>query len=164
MTHELITNRFNQTTPTHIQSNGCSVSTPVYVTPTGDQLKAVLNAFRNVVHQQRLDMGFKPPATAANGISVTTAVKPGNTPAEDAIGMTEEALRYALFQRKGLPDRLIFKLQENTGVELVTREAVLATLQTWLDHMNLISTDENKAPKRTNKTSQKRAKSASVSA
>ena len=137
------------------------MSTPVYVTPTGDQLKAVLNAFRNVVHQQRTEMGFKPSTTPANGISVTTATKPGNTPAEDAIGMTEEALRYALFQRKGLPDRLIFKLQEITGVELVSREAVMATLQTWLDHMNL---HENKGTKRTRKTSKTTAKSASVSA
>ena len=144
------------------------MSTPVYVTPTGDQLKAVLNAFRNVVHQQRTEMGFKPSTTPANGISVTTATKPGNTPAEDAIGMTEEALRYALFQRKGLPDRLIFKLQEITGVELVSREAVMATLQTWLDHMNLHgcsqANNENKGTKRTRKTSKTTAKSASVSA
>lgn len=155
MTHELITNRYNQVSPTHIQSNGCSVSTPIYITPTVDQLKALLNAFRDVVRDERQIMGYEP-TTAVNGVVVTNSTKPANTPSEDAIGMTEESLRYALFQRKGLPDRLILKLQELTGLELVTRSAILKTVETWLDHMNL---NEKQGTKRTNKTSKTSKKS-----
>lgn len=163
MTHELITNRYNQVSPTHIQSNGCSVSTPIYITPTTDQLKALLNAFREVVRDERQIMGYEP-TKAVNGVVVTNHVKPANTPSEDAIGMTEESLRYALFQRKGLPDRLIFKLQELTGLELVSRSVVLKTVETWLDHMNLNEKQTTKRTNKASKTSKKTTVSTDISA
>lgn len=154
MTHELITNRYQQKSPTHIQANGCSISTPIYLTPTTDQSKALLNGFRAVVSEQRKEMGFD--NTRSDGtISVVTTVKPPLTPAEEALGMNEESLRYALFQRKGIPDRLIIKLQQITGIELVSREAIIGTIETWLDHLEL---NEKKRTKRTNKTANRTQK------
>lgn len=161
MTIELLTNRYNQTTATHIQPNGCSISTPVYCCPTQDQVKLLLNAFREVVRQQRLEMGHSDAPTPSIGVSVTTATKPPMTAAEEELGMSEESLRYALFQRKGTPERLIIKFQQLTGVELITREAIVSNLNAWLDALEM--PDENERPKTTRKTS-KTTKTATTSA
>jgi len=161
MTTELLTNRYNQTTATHIQPNGCSISTPVYCCPTADQTKQLLNAFREVVRQQRMEMGFTQEHSSI-GVKVTTATPAPMTEAERELGMTEEALRYALFQRRGTPERLIIKLQQITGVELISREAIVSTLCAWLDSLGM--TDENKRPKTTNKTSKRTKKTTTASA
>jgi len=145
MTIELLTNRYNQTTCSHIQANGCSVSTPVYVTPTTDQVKQLLNAFREVVRQQRLEMGQPDTSNQTFGVMATTTTKPEMTPAETKLGMTEESLRYALFQRKGTPERLIIQLQQITGLQLITRQAIVENLNAWLDALEM--TDENKGAK-----------------
>ena len=151
MTTELLTNRYRQKTPTHIQPNGCAVATPIYLTPTSDQTKALLNGFRNVVLAQRLELGYVATPSSSIGVEVVNATKSPQTPAEIELGMSEEALRYALFARKGLPERLVFKLQELTGVTLVTREVVEATMKAWLDALSLPY--ENKRTKGTRKTS-----------
>ena len=148
---KLLTNRYDQVTPTSIQQNGCSVSTPIYFTPTADQNKALLNAFREVVRKQRLEMGFPAPETSSIGVTVVTHQVPPLTPAEQDLGMNEESLRYALFQRRGTPERLIIKLQQITGLEFIKRKEIEETFFAWLDELGL--KNENKRPKRTNKTS-----------
>ena len=135
MTIELLTNRYKQTTPTHITANGCSVSTPIYISPTNDQSKELLNAFREVVRQQRLEMGYRDTPIDHGSIQVQTASTPPQTPAELALGMNEQTLRYALFQRTGIAERLIVKLQELTGVELVSRKAIEENIKMWLDYL-----------------------------
>ena len=159
MTSTLVINRYNQPTPTHIQPNGCSVSTPIYVCPTTDQNKALLNAFRDVVRKQRREMGFDN-TNQSIGVTVTTATVPPMTQAETDLGMTEDTLRYALFQRRGTPERLIVKLQQITGVELITRAALQQTFDAWLDSLEL--KDEKKGTQRTRKTSKKSASSTSA--
>ena len=154
MTHELLTNRYNQQTPTHIQTNGCSVSTPIYITPTQDQNKQLLNGFRSVVAKQRLEMGFEIKPQSRIGVEVITQETPPLTPAEIELGMNEESLRYALLSRKGTAERLILKLQSITGIKLVSREAIEQTMNAWLDALNL--TDEEQRTTRTSKTSKKR--------
>lgn len=106
----LCTNRYQQVTPTSILPTGVAISTPIYVAPTRDQLKALLNGFRRAVMER------------------------GHA-AEEELGMTEENLRQMLFSRNGLPERLILKLQRITGIELVSREQIEATQQAWVDHL-----------------------------
>ena len=59
----------------------------------------------------------------------------GLTPVEDLLGMSEEYLRYALFSRNGMPERLVVKLQRLTGLELVNRREIEVTLIGWLDYL-----------------------------
>ena len=131
----LISNRYNQVTPTQITENGASVSTPIYISPTTDQSKQLLNAFREVVRKQRLEMGYSQQPVSKGGLQVETAIKPPMTKAENDLGMTEDALRYALFQRQGIAERLIVKLSQITGVEIITRQSIEATITAWLDHL-----------------------------
>lgn len=146
----LITNRYNQVTPTRILSNGCSVSTPIYISPTTDQAKELLNKFREVVREERMKSGWSDEAqTSSNGVVVQTAATPPMTNAEHELGMTEDTLRYALFGRQGIPERLFFKLCALTKTELVKRDEVVETYDEWLNH--LLDTNENKRTKRTTK-------------
>lgn len=138
MTHQLLKNRYQQQTPTHIQPNGCSISTPIYFTPTTDQNKALLNGFRDLVHVQRQELGIQDDHSTL-------------TPAEVELGMSEESLRYALFGRRGTPERLLIKLQQLTGIKLVSRQAIEQTFNAWLDVLEL--EHENKRTKRANQTS-----------
>ena len=146
MTIKLLTNRYSQVTPTHITANGCSISTPIYLSPTNDQSKELLNAFREVVRKQRLEMGYQDTPIDHGSIQVQTATTPPQTPAEQDLGMNEETLRYALFSRTGIAERLIIKLCEITGVELVSRKQIEDNLKSWLDHLY------GEQPKRTRKT------------
>ena len=110
LTTNLSVNRYRQVTPTAIPANGVSISCPLYIGPTRDQLKALLNGFRTAV----MERGHK---------------------AEEELGMTEENLKQVLFSRNGLPERLILKLQRITGIELVSREQIEATQRAWVDHL-----------------------------
>ena len=160
----LITNRYNQITPTRILSNGCSVSTPIYVSPTTDQAKELLNKFREVVREERMRAGWTDePQTSSNGVVVQTAITPQMTSAEHELGMTEDTLRYALFGRQGVPERLFFKLCALTKTELVKREEITETYDEWLSHL-LQDKNENKRTKRTTKTRKTTDKATTTSA
>ena len=132
---DLVTNRYNQKTPTTLQENGCAISTPFYINPTQDQTKQLLNAFRNVRQRQLDQMGFESNTTTPGGLVIETAKNPPLTPIEEELGMNEESLRYALFTRQGIPERLVLKLQRLTGVYTVTREQIEETFRMWLDHL-----------------------------
>ena len=106
----LSVNRYNQTAPTAVQSNGATISVPIYIAPTREQLKAILNGFRAAVSER-------------------------GDAAVAELGMDEAALRTVLFSRNGLPERLILKLQCITGIELVSREQIEATQQAWVAHL-----------------------------
>lgn len=151
MTNKLITNRYNQVTPTRILANGCSVSTPIYLSPTTDQAKELLNKFREVVREERMKAGWSDTAVMSpGGVQVQTAQTPPMTDAENELGMTEDTLRYALFGRQGIPERLFFKLCALTKTELVKREEIAETYDEWLSHL-LQDKNENKRTKRTTK-------------
>ena len=154
---KLITNRYNQVTPTRILSNGCSISTPIYLSPTTDQAKELLNKFREVVREERMKNGWTDTAVVSpGGVQVQTAQTAPMTNAENELGMTEDTLRYALFGRQGIPERLFFKLCALTKTELVKREEITETYDEWLNH--LLDTNEDKRPAKTTKTTNKRAK------
>lgn len=162
----LITNRYAQVTPTSIYENGCSVSCPLYFRPTNDQAKELLNKFRELVRKQRLELGWDESATTTpNGLKVSTAHTPPQTPAEADLGMTEETLRYAIFQRQGIAERLFVKLCRLVDVELIPRDHIEQTTKAWLDH--LYGNDEKqrtKKPSTTSKRTTKRTTSSSATA
>lgn len=149
---QLIQNRYNQTSPTSIQETGLSISVPIYIQPTTEQNKQLLNAFREVKRQQLLEMGHQ--TTRVQGsIVVETAQAEPKTPVELELGMDENNLRYALFNRHGVNERLIIKLQQLTGLELVTKEQIEAVTKAWLHHLFPNSYDGTEGTTKTSKTS-----------
>ena len=131
----LITNRYGVTTPTLILENGQSVSSPIYINLTTEVKKDLLNRFREIKTQQQIQAGYNPISTSKSGVSVVDNTKAPMTPIEHELGMDEHNLRLALFSRTGLPEVQILKLQEATGVELVTRQMIEQTQKLWLDHL-----------------------------
>lgn len=107
---ELQINRYGEMTPTAIQSNGVAISTPIYIQLTKEQNKAILNAIR-------------------------TAISRDGEAVESELGVSEANLRYLLFARNGLPERLLLKLQEVTGLEIVSKEQIEDTYQSWITHL-----------------------------
>ena len=131
----LQTNRYGQVSPTAVLPNGVAVSVPFYISPTTDQLKQLLNAFRFIRDKQLVEMGHTTTRVGNGSISIETFVKPPITPIEQQLGCDEENLRHALFTRNGIQERLLLKLQRLTGIELVSREQVEETYQMWLDNL-----------------------------
>lgn len=132
----LVTNRYNQITPTAIQENGCAISTPFYINPTTDQTKQLLNAFRVVKQKELIESGFNTePTVTPGGLVIQTNTQLPLAPIEQELGMNEEALRQVLFGRQGVSERLILKLQRLTGVYLVTRAQIEETFNAWLNHL-----------------------------
>ena len=107
---ELQINRYGETTPTAIQSNGVAISTPIYIQLTKEQNKTILNAIR-------------------------TAISRDGEAIESELGVSEANLRHLLFARNGLPERLLLKLQEVTGLEIVSKEQIENTYRSWISHL-----------------------------
>ena len=151
---KLITNRYQQQTPTAITAEGVAISTPIYLNLTNDQSKALLNGFRNVVAEQRIAMGFADTTRQTIGeLSVDTAQTPPQTQAELELGMAEESLRYALLQKGGVAERLILKLQEITGITYVTSKEVKEVQALWLKQAFSYEDNGIKTPRKTSQKS-----------
>lgn len=134
--HELVTNRFNQSTPTIVLEDGTAISTPTYINLSNDAAKGLLNAFREVVLKQQIDMGYEQIKSATRGdIKVVDHTKAPKTPAETELGMDVENLRFVLFGRQGSPERIVLKLQELTGVQIVTSDQVKMVQDKWREHI-----------------------------
>ena len=106
----LITNRYGNVTPTAIQANGAAISVPIYIAPTKEQNKSLLNTLRNIARE-------------------------GDNVVEEQLGVNEENLRMLLFGRNGIPERLLIKLQQIAGVEIVTRQQIEDTYSDWVDYL-----------------------------
>ena len=157
-TEQLSLNRYGQKTPNYLLPNGITIACPVYFNLPMDTAKGLLNAFREQKLRELVELGWED-TQAVNGtaLTVTTAKTPPMTPVEQAMGMTEESLRFALFSRQGIQERLILKLQKLLDIELVTRDQIEQTYKLWLNEF------EFKAKtKRTTKTTSTRAKQAAV--
>ena len=107
---ELQINRYGETTPTAIQSNGVAISTPIYIQLTKEQNKTILNA-------------------------IHTAITRDGDAVVSELGVSEANLRHLLFARNGLPERLLLKLQEVTGLEIVSKQQIEDTYQSWITHL-----------------------------
>lgn len=147
----LITNRYGKKTPTVIYESGVSISSPIYVQLTPGQNKAILNEVREIKRQQLMEMGFNQPRTVGE-MSVQTTQTPPLSPIEEELGLTEDNLRYALFNRHGINERLFLQLQRLTGIQLVDRSQIENLHRQWLDHL-FPETNERPKTKRTNKSS-----------
>ena len=107
---ELIVNRYGETTPTAIQSNGVAISTPIYIQLTKEQNKTILNAIRTAISREGDAVGSE-------------------------LGVSEANLRHLLFARNGLPERLLLKLQEVTGLQIVSKQQIENTYRSWINHL-----------------------------
>ena len=77
-------NRYNVAVPTAVTDSGLTISTPFYVSPTVDQRKQLLNAFRVIKNQQLIEMGYN--NTTDNGtLKVVDNTKPPLTPIEQEL-------------------------------------------------------------------------------
>ena len=131
----LTVSRYGEVSPREIHSTGIAVSTPIYITLTSDQRKALLNRFRQIKQEQLAATNYlvNDPGEASKQSDEQDAQATGLTPVEDLLGMSEEHLRYALFSRNGIPERLVVKLQRITGLELVNRREIEATVPKLLN-------------------------------
>ena len=161
---QLITNRYNQCAPTAILPNGASLSVPVYVSLTTEQSKTILNAVREIIRQQRLEMGHNPIRESDYGVIVETAVQAPQTPIEIELGCDESNLRNQLFARQGISERFIVKLQKLTGLEFFSKEQLREVQTLWAEH--LFGQDEQQTAKsvtKNRKTANKKSTTASAS-
>ena len=156
---ELQQNRYSATVPTCINDLGTSISTPFYISPTADQKKTLLNAFRVIKQKQLIEAGFKTERTEGS-LVVVDYKQPPQAPIEVELGITEDNLRLMLFSRQGIQERLIIKLQELTGVKVFSKAEVLETFTHWLNH--LLPDDENTRTQKTTKAPVRRTKRTKV--
>ena len=159
---ELIKNRYSQCAPTAVLPNGASLSVPTYISLTTEQSKTILNAVREIIRQQRLEMGHSPVRESEYGVTVETSMPSIQTPIEVEIGCDESNLRNQLFARQGIPERFIVKLQRLTGLEFITKKQLQEVQSLWADH--LFKTDEQPTIKPTTKTSKTRTKKTAATA
>ena len=152
MTKSLLTNRYNQVTPTLVTDNGTAISVPLYLNPSSDKKKELLNAFRSIKTKQLIEAGYNAPRES-NSVVVIDQTQPSLSPIEQDMGMNEDALRSVLFGRQGISERIILKLSHLTGIPVLTREDVELAQQLWLD--------EHFGTKKTNKSSKRRSKTTS---
>lgn len=157
MTLSLQHNRYNSVVPTVILESGLCISVPFYISLLPEHRKILLNKFREIKTQQLIDAGFNPQTRSGN-LVVQTAEAPPQTPIELELGMNEDNLRSALFNRQGIQERLVIKLQHLTGVTLVSKKDVEETYKLWLTHLF----DENKGSTRTTKATNKSNKTKST--
>ena len=133
----LTVSRYGEVSPREIHSTGIAVSTPIYITLTSDQRKALLNRFREIKQEQLATTNClaNDPGEVSKQSDDADAQATGLTPVEDLLGRSEEHLPYALFSRNGISERLVVKLQRITGLELVNRREIEVTVIGWLDYL-----------------------------
>lgn len=105
----------------YINTEGARISAPVYCDLTTTQRKLLLNGVREKVMEQEVTTK---PATAS-GISVVTR-NAGTTELETYLGLTTDVLRTVIFQRGGIEISLLLRLQEVTGIEVVSQKDIAA--------------------------------------
>ena len=161
MTIELHTNRYDRLTPNSTIDNGVTVSCPYYITLTSDQKKYILNEFRKVKTKELLEAGYKKSQSPNpnSWVTVEDKTSPPMTACENELGMTEDALRYCLFSRQGLQERLYHKLANITGVQLVSKEDLIEVFRLWVE-----ANYEGPTTKTTNKTSKRTKKAVTAKA
>ena len=159
MNIELIPNRYNRLTPNATNTQGVTISCPYYISLTSDQKKALLNGFRKVKTQQLLELGYQKTVSPNpdSWVTVETNTSPPMTPCEELLGMTEDSLRYLLFGRQGIQERLYHKLANVTGLHFVTKEEIIESFRLWVE-----TNYEQPETKTTNKRGKRKSKTDTV--
>lgn len=155
-------NRYYKATPSCLNEQGTLISVPIYVSPTMDGRKALLNGFRAVKQKQLIEMGYSQEPRVEGSLSIHTATSEPQTQIEYDLGTNEESLRMLLFAKQGLQDTLILKLQQLTGIEVVTKEEIAQAQELWLNHLYGHETTKSSTKKSNSAT--KRSKAATTTA
>ena len=121
-------------TPNAVTDNGCVVSNPIYISPTTLDRKALLNTFREIKRQQLLEMVHSDKPVSKSGVQVIDNTKAPLAPIELEV-VPEEQLRLLLFSRGGIAEKFLLKLQKAVGLEVVTREDLIAAATEWINHL-----------------------------
>ena len=91
-------------------------------------------------------------------ITVVDSTAAPMTPIEQELGQNEESLRMVLFQKGGIQDRVILKLQAITGVEVISKEEIVDTYKAWLNHLFTDNTNGQRNTASTRKETRKPTK------
>ena len=108
----------------YYNEKGVRVSLPVYADVPTDLRKQLLNGVRSA--HDASSFSQRDTNTISN-ITVSTA---NQSNVEAYIGMKLEVLRSVLFQRGGLPLDLVLRLQEVSGIEVLTPKELTAVFDT----------------------------------
>lgn len=96
-------------------NKGARVSLPIYIDVSQQDRKLMLNGIRTKIYETSSNQS----PSSVSGIQVVTAGS-GQGEVERYLGMTLEVLRTVLFSRGGLPIDLCLRLQNVSGVEVLT--------------------------------------------
>ena len=113
----------NHHTNDYITDSGVRICTPLYLDLSQQQRKTLLSELRT----RAAEMSASNPVTRS-GISVesTNGVSAAIT---QFLGVDLEMVRQVLFQRGGLSAELVLRLQEITGVEVVSTKEIEAAFK-----------------------------------
>ena len=117
-------------------TNGVRLCTPIYIDPSTSIRKQLLNGVRQLASQPaKVDI----PATQS-GIQVVNPCS-RQTEIESYIGMSLDVLRGVIFARGGIEAGLLLRLQEVTGVELVSDKDFTAAFKARQDVIKNYTSD-----------------------
>ena len=112
----------------YISKDGVRISLPCYIDITMQQRKSLLNACRDACSSQVITSE----PDSMSGIRVETTSNQ-QSDLESYLGMSLDVLRGVIFQRGGIEAGLLLRLQEATGVELVSEKDFNAAFKARLD-------------------------------
>ena len=109
----LTISRYGEVSPTEIHSSGVAVSTPIYITLTSDQRKALLNRFRQIKQEQIATTNCRVnyAGETSKQSDDTDAQATGITPVEDLLAMPKDRICNGLFSRNGMIEGLVASLR-----------------------------------------------------
>ena len=120
----------------YITKNGVRISLPCYIDITMSQRKDILNACRE---QCQATVTTSTPQSMS-GISVQTTSNV-QSDMESYLGMSLDVLRGVIFQRGGIEAGLLLRLQEVTGLNLVTDKDFTAAFKARHDAVKKYTSD-----------------------
>lgn len=104
----------NSASNDHVTEQGVRISLPCYIDVPFTKRKEVLNKLRELSSNR-----YRSQPHTMSGITVETFAN-SHVDIEAYLGMTIDVLRTVIFQRGGMEVSLILRLQEVTGIELVS--------------------------------------------
>lgn len=120
----------------YTSKDGVRISLPCYIDITIQQRKEILNACRDQCNVTVVSS--EPPSMT--GIRVETTSN-AQSDMESYIGMSLDVLRGVLFQRGGIEAGLLLRLQEVTGLELVSDKDFTAAFKARHDAVKKYTSD-----------------------
>ena len=129
--HPIVNNYNND----YLTQSGVRICTPLFIDLTNSQRKQLLNAVREVSTKTNITE-----TRTQSGIRVETNSGAMNS-VELYLGTSIDLLRSLLFTRGGLAVDLVLKLQEVTGLEMVSVKEIEAAMKTRINLVKNYSTN-----------------------